>query len=364
VDKIRVKISRTPYDVLIGAGLLRRAGREVLRLLPEKSSQVFVVTSPDVRRHWGEVLEGSLERARLKYKVLEMNDGEPAKKLEIVERAAEQMVEAGADRKSLVVAFGGGVVGDAAGFLAAIFMRGLPVIQIPTTVVSQLDASIGGKTGVNLKAGKNLIGAFHQPRVVLVDPDVLATLAEREFRSGLFEALKCGVIRDARLFEFMKKRAGLILERQSAAVRRIIVDSVRVKASVVSADERESGVRRILNFGHTVGHALEAATGYTHLLHGEAVGWGMIAAAHIAREVRCCTPAVCDEICSLVAAYAPLPALAVNTGDVVARMASDKKTVGGAVHFVLPQKIGKVKIAAGVPPAIVHAAVDALRNYA
>jgi len=162
----------------------------------------------------------------------------------------------------------------------------------------------------------------------------------------------------------MKKRAGRIQDRQSAAVRRIIVDSVRVKASVVSADERESNMRRILNFGHTVGHALEAATSYTRLLHGEAVGWGMIAAAYIARDVRCCTPAVCDEICSLVAAYGPLPAFAVNTGEVVSRMGSDKKTVGGAVHFVLPQKIGKVKITADVPPAIVHAAVDALRNHA
>jgi 3-dehydroquinate synthase len=230
--------------------------------------------------------------------------------------------------------------------------------------VAQLDASIGGKTGVNLQAGKNLIGAFHQPRAVLVDPDVLATLEEREFRSGLFEALKCGVIRDARLFEFMKKHSGRIRERQRSAVHRIITDSVRVKAAVVSADERESDLRRILNFGHTVGHALEAATNYTRLLHGEAVGWGMIAATHIAREVHCCTPAVCDEICSLVAAYGPLPALAVNTQEVVARMGSDKKTVAGEVHFVLPQKIGKVKITGGVPPAIVHAAVDALRNHA
>jgi len=364
VTIVPVKLSRNSYHVLIGSGLLRRAGREVRRLLPEKSSRVFVVTSPEVRKHWGATLTDSFERARLKYQVLEMNDGEPAKRLETVERLAEQMVEAGADRRSLVVALGGGVVGDAAGFLAAMFMRGIPVIQIPTTVVSQLDASIGGKTGVNLKAGKNLIGAFHQPRAVLVDPDVLGTLPEREYRSGLFEALKCGVIRDARLFEFMKKHANRILARQRAAVQRIITDSARVKAAVVAADERESDLRRILNFGHTVGHALEAATGYTALLHGEAVGWGMIAAAHIARGVRACSPEVCDEIIAAVAAYGPLPALSVNTEEVVARMGSDKKTVAGAVHFVLPQKIGKVKIISGVPPAIVHAAVKALRNDA
>lgn len=293
-----------------------------------------------------------------------MDDGEPAKRLDAVERLAEQMASAGADRKSVVVALGGGVVGDSAGFLAAMFMRGVPVVQIPTTVVAQLDASIGGKTGVNLRAGKNLIGAFHQPGVVLVDPAVLETLDEREFRSGLFEAVKCGVIRDARLFEFMTKHPGKVLERNRAAVERTIVDSVRVKAAVVSADERESGLRRILNFGHTVGHAIEAATGYTRLLHGEAVGWGMVAAARLARDARVCSPGVCDEICAAVEKYGPLPAVEVETREIVARLASDKKTVAGEVHFVLPQKIAKVKIVSGVPEETVFSAVESLRAHA
>ena len=172
-----------------------------------------MVTSPKVRRHWGEALEDSLRRATLPFQVLEMHDGEPAKHLHTVEQLAEQLVDAKADRKSLLLAFGGGVVGDSAGFLAAIFMRGIPVVQIPTTVVAQLDASIGGKTGVNLRAGKNLVGSFHQPRAVLVDPDLLKTLDEREFRCGLFEALKCGVIRDAKLFEFMRRNPRKILAR-------------------------------------------------------------------------------------------------------------------------------------------------------
>jgi 3-dehydroquinate synthase len=364
VQKISVKLGRSSYDVLIGDGLLRDAGRMAGRLRPSKDSLVFVITSPNVRRHWGEKLETSLQRAKLKYHVLEMDDGEPAKKLAVVEQAAEQMVQSCADRKTLVVAFGGGVIGDSAGFLASIFMRGVPVVQIPTTVVAQLDASIGGKTGVNLRSGKNLIGTFHQPRMVLVDPQILATLDEREFRSGLFEALKCGVIRDRKLFEFMVRTPQKIRDRNRKALERIIVDSVRVKAGVVTADERESGLRAILNFGHTIGHALEAATGYSQLLHGEAVGWGMVAAAVIASDVHACTPATAAQITSAVASYGPLPPFKASTEDVVSRLSADKKTVAGAVHFVLPQKIGKVKITSEVPPEAIYSAVEHIRNHA
>jgi len=209
---------------MIGAGLLRRAGREAKRVLPASGSRVFVVTSPNVRRHWGDALEKSLRDARLPFEVLEMHDGEPAKKLQTVEQLAEWLVDAKADRKSLLVAFGGGVVGDSAGFLAAIFMRGIPVVQIPTTVVAQGDASIGGKTGVNLRGGKNLVGSFHQPSTVLVDPDLLETLDEREFRSGLFESLKCGVIRDRDLFDFMERNPKKILGRDSRTLQRVIGD--------------------------------------------------------------------------------------------------------------------------------------------
>lgn len=364
MQKIKVKLGPNSYDVLIGDGLLRNAGRLLEVAKPGKDSQVFVVTSPNVRRHWGEKLEASMRRAKLAYHMLEANDGEPAKNIATVEQLAEQMVEAGADRKALVVAFGGGVVGDMAGFLASIFMRGVPVVQIPTTVVAQLDASIGGKTGVNLRRGKNLIGAFHQPRMVLVDPQILATLEEREFRSGLFEAVKCGVIRDRKLFEFMAGTPKKIRERNRKALERIIVDSVRVKASVVAADERESGLRAILNFGHTIGHALESATGYSQLLHGEAVGWGMIAAAAIASDVRACTPDVASRITSAVNSYGPLPAFRATTGDIIARLAADKKRVSGATHFVLPEKIGKVKITSEVPSEVIYNAVEHIRNHA
>jgi 3-dehydroquinate synthase len=364
VKRIRVRLKENSYEVIIGGGTLRRAGRELKRLLPSPESRVFVVTSPTVRRHWGPALEESLDRARLHYEVLEMIDGEPAKRLETVEQLAEQMVSARADRKSLVVALGGGVVGDCAGFLAAVFLRGIPVVQIPTTFLAQVDASIGGKTGVNLRAGKNLIGAFHQPRAVLVDPEVLSTLDDREFRAGLFESLKCGVIRDPPLFDFMRLQSRKILARDRAALLRVIGDSIRVKATVVSADEKESDSRRILNFGHTIGHALESATGYTHFLHGEAVAWGMIAAATIACDSGFCAPETAEQITRAVEAYGPLPPVRCQTNEVQRRLTADKKTVAGSVHFVLPLKIGKVKIANDVPPEVIRQAVEQIRNHA
>ena len=192
------------------------------------------------------------------------------------------MVQRGGDRTSVVIAFGGGIVTDMAGFLAAIFMRGIPVIQIPTTLLAQVDAAIGGKTGVNLVSGKNLIGSFHQPLAVLIDPAVLDTLPDREYRAGLYEIVKAGIIRDAELFAYLADHSADVLAREPDAVDRIIADSVRMKAEVVSGDERESDLRRILNFGHTFGHALEAETGYTRFLHGEAVAWGMRAAVYLA----------------------------------------------------------------------------------
>lgn len=364
MPRIRIKLKQNSYDVIVKAGLLRRAGRELRRVLPGKTSRVFVVTSPTVYHHWGGVLEVSLQQARVPYQVLQMNDGEPAKRLQTVEQLAEQMVDARADRKSLIMAFGGGVVGDSAGFLAAIFMRGVPVVQIPTTYLAQVDASIGGKTGVNLRAGKNLLGAFHQPRLVLVDPEVLDTLEEREYVAGLFEALKCGVIRDRKLFEFMERHRAKILARDRSSVERTIVSSIRVKAAVVAADEKESDLRRILNFGHTVGHALESATNYSQFLHGEAVAWGMIAAASIAGAARICRPQVAERIQEAVRSYAMLPPVLCSTDEVLERLTVDKKTVGGATHFVLPERIGKTKISADVPEQVVRRAVEQIKSHA
>jgi 3-dehydroquinate synthase len=288
-----------------------------------------------------------------------MPDGERAKKLTSVEKVATKMVELGGDRRSVVMALGGGVVGDVGGFAASIFMRGIPVIQVPTTLVAQVDSAIGGKTGVNLAAGKNLVGTFHQPLTVLIDPDVLTTLPEREYRSGLFEAMKYGVIRNPEIFGLMESRRDALLRRDGDVLEQLIVECVKVKADVVSADEREGGERRILNFGHTIGHALEAATRYKDFLHGEAVGWGMIAAAVIGREMQITDRALAARIISLVLAYGDLPAVAVTGKRVLRLLQSDKKTMGGVPHFILAtSKLGAVKVVNTVPLSAVAAAVE------
>ena len=270
------------------------------------------------------------------------------------------MVEAGADRSSVVLAFGGGICTDVAGFLAAVFMRGIPVMQAPTTLLAQVDAAVGGKTGVNLVAGKNLAGSFHQPLVVLIDPDVLATLPEREYRAGLYEIIKCGVIRDPELFRVLDQDAQKILRRDAATVDRIIADAVRIKAEVVTADEREGDLRRILNFGHTVGHALEAETKYETFLHGEAVAFGMHAATALAKRSVHLSESNAQSIHALIRKYGPIPSLnGVTSGKLLARLAADKKTIQGKVHFVLPTKIGAVKVLSGIDDACVLESIEA-----
>jgi 3-dehydroquinate synthase len=363
VQDILIPVEPRPYRVRIGDGLLERAGSELRRLFGRRPPRCFVLTVPPARR-WARVVSGSLRRAGMEHAVLAMADGERAKALSAVESLAERLVRAGADRNSVLLAVGGGVTGDVTGFLASIYMRGIDYVQVPTTFLAQVDAAIGGKTGVNLAAGKNLLGTFHQPRLVLADPEVLTTLPERDYRAGLFEALKCGIIRDRRIFEFMERKRDRLLERDPKALVWLITACVRVKAAVVAADERERGLRRILNFGHTVGHALEAATGYRRLRHGEAVGWGMIAAAEIGRALGHTTAAVADRIERAVMAYGPLPRVHVSANEVLQRLAADKKTVGGVTHFVLPRRIGQVEIVADVPARVVARTVERLRQGA
>jgi 3-dehydroquinate synthase len=263
----------------------------------------------------------------------------------------------------LILALGGGVVGDVIGFLASIYMRGVDVVQVPTTVLAQVDASIGGKTGVNLKSGKNLIGTFHQPRAVLIDPEVLSTLSDREFRSGLFEALKCGVIGRPELFDRFENKRDQILKREPAQIDWLITESVRLKAEVVSADERESGLRQILNFGHTIGHALEAQSNYRRFLHGEAVAWGMVAATHIAAEVGKLDQQSAERLQEAVLGLGPLPPVSAPATEILRLLQSDKKTRNGVVHFVLPTRIGATEIVKDVPHGAVINAVNAIRRF-
>jgi 3-dehydroquinate synthase len=359
--RISVEVKPRPYEAVIETGLLARAGALLQELLPG-SNRLFVITVAPVRRKWGKVLMGSLAAAGFDAKMLEMPEGERFKRLATVEMLAETLTELGADRNAVVVAFGGGVAGDVGGLLASLYMRGVELVQIPTTVLAQVDASVGGKTGVNLKAGKNLVGTFHQPRVVLIDPQVLSSLPEREYRAGLYEALKCGVIGNPELFREFEVNRERILKRDPATVERLIAESVRLKAHVVSVDEKENGLRRVLNFGHTIGHALEAETGYRTLLHGEAVAWGMVAAARIAAGVGKLGERDAGRISQATREVGPLPKLNVRARSIVRRLHSDKKTRNGKVHFVLPTEIGKVEVVNDVPERTVLAAVEEIRE--
>jgi len=350
----RVETPPHCYDVIVERGVLGRAAEFV----PAKAGRVFVVSTEDVWGHQCSRVERGL--ASVPHEVLFLPGGEDQKRLEPLEHLAHEMVRRGADRSSVVVAFGGGIVTDMAGFLAAIFMRGIPVIQIPTTLLAQVDAAIGGKTGVNLAIGKNLIGSFHQPLAVLIDPTVLDTLPDREYRAGLYEILKAGVIRSEPLFRFLAESSGDMLARQPAAVDRIIAESVQIKTEVVSADEREGGLRRILNFGHTFGHALEAETRYTRFLHGEAVAFGMRAASYLAQMTGHLSAEDAVDILEALRLYGPIPPLAgISAERLLARLASDKKTIQGRVHFVLPERIGEVSVVSGIGDDAALAAIQA-----
>lgn len=348
----RIQTPQRSYSAVVERGM---AGR-IAEFVPERG-KIFVVTTEDVWRHQGETLENGLGGRA--HDVLYLPGGEEHKRLAPLEALAEEMVRRGADRSSLVVGFGGGIVNDMAGFLAAIFMRGIAVLQIPTTLLAQVDAAVGGKTGVNLVAGKNLLGSFHQPLAVLIDPAFLDTLPDREYRAGLWEIIKAGIIRDAALFAYLADHRDDVLARQPEAVDRIIADSVRIKAEVVSADEKESDLRRILNFGHTFGHALEAETEYRRFLHGEAVAWGMRAAIYLGERTGHASAEQSVEMLDVIQQYGPVPPLnGVGASNLLARLAHDKKTVLGAVHFVLPVRIGEVTIVSGIPERTVLDAIQ------
>jgi 3-dehydroquinate synthase len=354
MPSIRVETPQRCYAAAVERGILDR----VADYIPARAGKVFVVSTKDVWQHQGSRLEQALQG--VKHDVLFLPGGEEKKRLAPVESLAEEMVRRGGDRSSLVIAFGGGVVNDMAGFLAAIFMRGIPVLQIPTTLLAQVDAGIGGKTGVNLTTGKNLIGSFHQPIAVLIDPAVLSTLPDREYRAGLYEIIKAGIIRSAPLFWYLCDHCEAVLARQAEPADRIIEESVAIKAEVVSADEREGDLRRILNLGHTFGHALEAETSYTRFLHGEAVAFGMRAAVFLAEMTGHLSAEDSVDILEAIRLYGPIPPLTgIGSERLFARLASDKKTVRGDVHFVLPTRIGEVKVVSGVEPKSVLAAIEA-----
>lgn len=333
--------------IVIAHGLLSSLDAAIADACPG-ASRLVVVSSPRVWDLHGAAIRTGLAASGPVTPVL-VPDGEKAKTMATMARVHDALVSAGVDRKAVLVVVGGGVVGDLAGFAAASYLRGIRLVHVPTTVVAQTDSAIGGKVGVNHRLGKNLIGAFHQPALVAVDPAVLATLSRRELRAGLYEVVKYGVIASAPLFARCVETMDALLDGSAEALLPVITECCAIKADVVTRDEREDGLRRILNFGHTIGHALEAVTGYRLLRHGEAVAYGMKAAAAIASARGTWASADEAQLVKLLDRMGPLPA--VNTLDVDAILAAtrrDKKVVAGALHFVLPTRIGDTTIVTDV----------------
>lgn len=340
--------------MVAGSGLLERLAGRIERAVGKLPRRVFVLTSEQIWALWGEAFCASFAETPV---ALFLPAGERHKTLSSVEKLARQMAAAGADRGSLLIAFGGGIVGDVGGFLAAVYMRGIRYVQVPTTFLAQVDSSVGGKTGVNLPEGKNMVGSFHQPRAVFADVGVLGTLPDRELRAGLMESVKAGIIRDRALVRFLEERTDEVLGRDPRALERVIAASIRMKADVVSRDEREGGLRMILNFGHTVGHAIERVTKYRAMLHGEAIGWGMVAALELARRRRMISSAQMMRLENLIYAYGPLPPLKLRSAPIVAATAGDKKNIGGVRRFVLPVGIGEATVVEDVTAGELEVAV-------
>jgi len=354
MDPVRIHVP-TPsraYSVTIGDGTLDRIGR----LLDEIGAPArrFVVSSPLVWRLHGP----QLARAVTLAEPILVPDGERFKQLSTVSRIYDALVRASADRAATIITFGGGVIGDMAGFAAATYLRGIALVHVPTTLLAQVDSAIGGKVGVNHPLGKNLIGAFYQPHAVVIDPLVLGTLPRREFRAGLYEVIKCGMTSSAPLFERVARERTAIFARSVDALMPIISEACRIKGEIVTADEREAGVRRILNFGHTAGHALEAVTKFRRFRHGEAVGYGMLVAAQLAHARGALAEADQQALSNLIASLGPLPPIAdLSAADILAAMQHDKKIVAGTLHFVLPTAIGATAIVDDVKESELRAAL-------
>jgi 3-dehydroquinate synthase len=358
VRKIPVTTKLGDYTVSVGSGILESLIKRMPALTGKKRTLIFLLTSPEIWSLWGERMQDSLPQEPV---VLFLPPGERHKRMAQVERLATEMAKAGADRSSLLIAFGGGVIGDMGGFLSAIYMRGIDYIQVPTTLLSQVDSSVGGKTGANLQTGKNLVGCFYPPQEVVADIALLHTLPQRELRAGIFESIKAGLIRDAALFRFIESHREALDQGDPASLEKMIAASIRMKAEVVNLDEREFGVRMILNFGHTIGHAIEAATGYRALLHGEAVAWGMIAALHISHQRNLVTAEAVRRFEELISYFQPPALPSLSAKRLLQAASGDKKNRAGVRRFVLLQGLGNAVVAEDVTDAEVLAAIDAMR---
>ena len=357
MEKIRVELAERSYTIAIGSGNLKDIGESLGRF--DFSKTVAVVSNPTVFNLYGHALTRSLHEAGFSCLEIILPDGEEFKNLSSIEIIYERLLQARFGRQSVLIALGGGVIGDITGFAASTYMRGIDFIQVPTTLLAQVDSSVGGKTGVNHPLGKNMIGTFWQPRLVWIDISTLHSLSRKDFLAGIAEIIKYGIIWDSALFDFLEQKRESVLSLNPDDLVHIIRRSCEIKADVVSRDEREAGLRAILNYGHTVGHALETATGYSSFLHGEAIAIGMHGAAVLAQELGLIGQDEVARIRRLIKNYG-LP-YAIPRGTDLSKlfesMKLDKKAVSGNLKFVLPEKIGTVKIQGGIPEETVRKAV-------
>jgi 3-dehydroquinate synthase len=362
VETLRVRLGKRSYDIVIGSGLIAEAGPRIAKLRPGTS--VAIVTDGNVAHFHLGALEKSLNTAGISYRSVVLSSGEGTKSFSNLESVAEAILQSRVERGDLVIALGGGVIGDLAGFAASVVRRGVDFVQIPTTLLAQVDSSVGGKTGINSPHGKNLIGAFHQPALVLADLSALDTLPAREFRAGYAEVAKYGLINDAKFFAWLEKNAEKIFAGGPERAKAVAV-SCKAKAAIVGRDERESGERALLNLGHTFGHALEAVTGYSdRLLHGEGVALGIVLAFKLSEKLKLCRPADTKRVIKHLASVglpvklSQIPGALPGADGLLSLMAQDKKVQRGKLVFILAKGIGKAFIAKDVDTRIVKQVLE------
>ena len=358
METLTVSLGERSYPIHVGPGLVGQAGALLAPLLPRP--RVVVVTNPVVAALWLAPLRAGLESAGIASESIVVPDGEGFKSWPTLQDLLTGLIEQKAERSTTLIALGGGVVGDLTGFAAAIYQRGMPFVQVPTTLLAQVDSSVGGKTGINHPLGKNMIGAFHQPRAVVIDTGCLSTLPPRELAAGLAEVIKTAAIRDREFFAWLEANIGRLMAREADALVHAVAQSCRVKAEVVSGDERETGERALLNFGHTFGHAIEAGVGYGQWLHGEAVAAGMVLAARLSERLGFIAGADVARLRTLIGqASLPVDAPRLGAERYFELMRRDKKVTAGTIRFVLLRGIGEAFVADDVDPDTLRAVLDA-----
>jgi 3-dehydroquinate synthase len=359
MKKIRVHLGKRSYDIIIGGKVIAALGGILKKM--RLGDTAVVISNPKIKKLFSAKLKATLDKNRLQYKFLEVPDSETSKSREVAFKAINRIAAWDTQGKIFLIALGGGVVGDLAGFIAAVYKRGIAYVQVPTTLLAQIDSAIGGKVAIDLVQGKNLVGAFYQPRLVFSDVQFLGSLGKREIRSGLAEAVKYGVIRDQALFEFIARKYRGLLALKPQPLESVVERCSRIKAGIVERDEKEEkGLRTILNFGHTIGHAVEAAAGYKSITHGEAVAFGMVCAAEISFRMKLLDAGSFRRLSNLIEDIGlPVRISGIKINKVLDALRHDKKFIAGRNRFVLPVAIGKVVIKENIPPQLIRQVLSA-----